>query len=683
MSGSTCDSDEDRLALDTPLDERPGLCGDEGSSSDVVSDYCADSEHNPHPSSDSISEPSLSFDRLNVAWQSNDSKAAPRRPAFRTLPSLDRRPADLEVTSSNSLSKCNASRMNGVSSAVSTGLEMGLGLGGVASNGVLQVHNLSSSYASTGNTVTRRHEMLPVQNDGAFAGVMTREGHSDLQRRRTTGGLHAGASPVGKMRIHRTGTQDPHGVHAAVDDSHSSGSNTASSSPMVDYDRTFASMSTPYGTPSHEHNATLSPIIGLDADLSSNDSNVGVRLESYGRTPTDVRNHAMASGAKMIMPDANVPGGLMGVGEVGHFGPGVRAKVTEVLKALAPTLPIAREDGGVVHMIEYGSSKSRSALLFQPVISMVARSSSSQSPSTTSFCITHEDAPPSDFRSTMQLLDSHPESYMDANWQAKHSPSLQNAIFPSFTARPFGARTAPPNTMHLGLSLMDLHWSHAPVASSTSRAAAAESELTAFLRARANEFKKDGVLVMAYIARREQSRSDETPTANAKDIWATLSDVLAPCIQRLVSCGMLKSDLARCLLELPLNPRTASQTRASLSSVKEEWDLTWSYGLEACGGERLPSEPDLLRLPHPAWKAYESRCLSRVAFTEHVIQLSKTLYETHFRATLRDKGRFSKGAVEFVLDSLWDALFSRIVDQPSAIIQNVEIEVCLYALRRR
>lgn len=72
----------------------------------------------------------------------------------------------------------------------------------------------------------------------------------------------------------------------------------------------------------------------------------------------------------------------------------------------------------------------------------------------------------------------------------------------------------------------------------------------------------------------------------------------------------------------------------------------------------------------------------RVAFTEHMIQLYKNLFEGHFRAVLREKGKLSKGAVEFVIDSLWDVLYSRIEDQQPCPIVDVEIEVGICALRR-
>ena len=63
--------------------------------------------------------------------------------------------------------------------------------------------------------------------------------------------------------------------------------------------------------------------------------------------------------------------------------------------------------------------------------------------------------------------------------------------------------------------------------------------------------------------------------------------------------------------------------------------------------------------------------------------LFKNLYEAHFRTVLRERGKLSKGAAEFVLDSLWDILSSKIDDQhPHSPMEEVEIEVSICALRR-
>lgn len=485
-------------------------------------------------------------------------------------------------------------------------------------------------------------------------------------------------------------------------------------------------------------------------------------------------------------------GGLMGSNVGGHFGPGVRAKIIDVLEPLIADVPLRGEKDEVIHLAEYGCLNSRSIPLMQLIISKFSRRSASatgrshdgsgangpnyrelitvseesmldsrsysafdggheslgggcllpqlheQSQSSKmSFTVLHEDAPTSDFRPIIQSLDSRSDSYLDAQWQASHRPSLQNCVFSSFVGRPFASRVAPPQTMHFGLSLMDLHWTHTPHNNAVPLSTCSHAELSTFLKARACEFKQGGVLMMAFLARSEEnsqtkrrksapqvSGSPTTPLQHERagslrglpvasgtpdggasftrksstDIWTKLTNTLAPCIQRLVSCGMLKSDVARHLLDLPLHPRTPRQTQSALGSLGHLWKTEWSCGLGQEGYSdahdattasdsgllRLPpSEPQPLRISHPAWKAFQAGTLSRVAFTEHMLMLFKNLYETHFRTVLRERGKLSKGAVEFVLDSLWDILSSKIDDQhPNNPFEEVEIEVTVCALRR-
>lgn len=695
--------------------------------------------------------------------------------------------ANLAGTSSDALS-----HVVSPTSVVSAGLGMGLGARMGASTLSTSIPQTSSSELNS--YIEARFDRFAGQMDLnalAMSGLQLTEGQNDylshvkiksdhaadevsfaeldrddaeLNRRRTTGGLQSRreirpSGVVGKRRVHRTGTQDPHGAHmneveegtVSGDSSHFS---TTHSSPFVE-PQVHGTTSTPLDTPSHGHKALLSPSIEYKAETSSFHS----RYEDSKAFPDRTREANNEIHDKFAQPTIggayNLDGGLMGVGEVGHFGPGVRAKVSELIEAFIGTIPLLGQEGETVNMMEYGALNSRSGSLLRPAISSLAKRAAVEEQieggdskkdvqpnyfqgrsqratfqvedSKISFCVTHEDAPSTDFRAMTQMLETHRDSYLNAHWQAKHSPCLTNSIFPSFAARPFASRLAPPNTMHLGISLMDMHWTHTPNNAQISRATTAQAELTAFLNSRANEFKKDGLLFMAYIARSDDSirpclgserlssdpmmTDDENSTysispieresyniantqafrAPKKDIWTTLSNTLAPCIQRLVSCGMLKSDVARHLLDLPMHPRTAKQTRAALKSVEDKWKLEWSCGLGQNQNQNdkegiassLPNEPTPLRLAHPAWKAFESGCLSRVPFAEHMIQLFKNLYECHFRNVLREKGRLSKGAVEFVLDSLWDALFSRIVDSSSSTAKDIEIEVCIFALRRR
>ncbi|SPO38208.1 uncharacterized protein PSFLO_03685 [Pseudozyma flocculosa] len=758
-----------------------------------------------------------------------------------------------------------------VSSVVSNGLEMGLGVNLASSALINSIPGATSAVSGLAEPRYHRpggtsYDSAPLQRD-AFSPVLTDRApaqaapkpqtrsqspstdgaESDLHRRRTTGWMEGNGrrpDPSRQARHHRADTHDPIISHARSQllqqqhekqQHHQNNYISLRSSPMITTQdlpigymldmplsaetsldrnsslgghsstraRASISGSTHPETPSFGEHATLSPDAHMHAD---------------GLNPFQLRGDGMRGGAGRANRAHDHPvhdgqasgphnGALMGLGAGGHFAPGVRAKVAEVLPRLISDIPLTGHEGETVTIAEYGCLNTRSVQLMQPIISWFAeKAQQGASPANTAadaaadpstgyfglggepslgasmrtalgsgpksdvpcrvnFSIVHEDSPQADFRPVAQTLNSSSDSYLNSHWQATHEPSLQNAIFQSFVSRPFASRIVPPSTVHLGISLMDLHWSHTPRNPAVSQATSAHAELTAFLTARAHEFRQGGVFLMAYIARseegaklplperprstincddsgkadglhlsrladdggggggsvvdlsdamspppsvpgvfRERSRSNSTPnrptvtsptstsTRRSTDIWTTLTDTLAPCLQRLVSCGMLKSDVARHLLTLPMHPRTPKQTQNVLRSVKHLWSVEWSCGLDEAlppsedhtptGASELRSEAEPLRLPHPAWKALQAGTLSRVAFAEHMIQLFKNLYEAHFRVILREKGRLSKGAVEFVLDSLWDVLQSRIDDQEPCPIAQCELEVQVVALRR-
>lgn len=474
-------------------------------------------------------------------------------------------------------------------------------------------------------------------------------------------------------------------------------------------------------------------------------------------------------------------GGLMGSTVGGHFGSGIRAKVIEVLGPLISTVPLEGSVGETIHLAEFGCLNSRSVPLMQLIISKFAHrldhlhrnnalpsvaedddgqdfaSQVSSAPPSAAylhrqhltatqspfqFCVYHEDSPSADFRLISQSLDSRSDSYLEPHWQISHEPSLHKAIFPLFVGRPFASVIAPPKTMHFGLSLMDLHWTHTPVNHAVPLATCADAELMSFLKSRATEFKTGGILMVALLARsdqaskanvlctakgsssvdsplegwkkaqstnatRDRSSSSALPrsseptgsrnTTGSEDIWTTLSNTLAPCIQRLVSCGMLKPDVARHLLQLPLHPRTPKQTKQTLTSLRHLWHVEWSCGLGAQGSTesssstttqgdatatKLPSEPQPLRIGHPAVKAFRAGTLSRVALSEHMVMLFRQLYQHHFRKVLRTEGKLTTGTTEFVLDFLWDALKQKVDDHEGMGMEEVDIEVTMFALRR-
>ena len=443
-----------------------------------------------------------------------------------------------------------------------------------------------------------------------------------------------------------------------------------------------------------------------------------------------------------------------------QFGPGVRAKLNTVLPSLIQTIPLS--GSRTIFITEYGCMNSRAVHLFRTIIEKFVtrvmekelndpsfqkkkqlepqRASRNGFPEETAdivnFMVIHEDSNQSEMRSFQHMLETHPDSYLDPLWQSSHSPSLQHAIFSTLATRPFGSRIVPPDSLHLGFSLMDMHWTHAPT-NNVSIASMAHAELTMSLNARAREFRRGGIFILAFVARSEVTAVDENGAKNSKsdvrselgasaveakrvsnspaaiseqdgsrlasiqgpimepnprDIWATMSDMIVPCLQRLVSCGMMKVDVARQMLTLPMHPRSVSQTLRVLEKFNNVWSLDWSCGLgksdlneivtDTGGVVTLQSEPNALRLPQPAWLALKAGKITHAAYHEHVIHMFKNLYEGHFRVVLRERGQLSKGAVEFILDSLWDVLRSRIDEPESFPLANCELEVQLLALRR-
>lgn len=703
-----------------------------------------------------------------------------------------------------------------------------------------QSSGLHHSTEDAGSALILSHsEKAP--EDASLSSLSNTE--AELSRRRTTGwDVGKARKTVGKRDRQRAGTRDvtfaprpetsrppaavPPKEHVATgvisliphfrdgSDHHISGYSAGIDSGASSFDsrsthaRASRTASTQVDTPSLSGHAMLSPDVNPHVDtrgglFGGRGNNDGIAEDERIKRAKEALLRDEANGGSASYGNN---GGLMGSNVGGHFGPGIRAKVIEVLDPLIAAVPMTGQEGETLQLVEYGCLNSRSIPLMQLIVSKLVQRAHSRGPSLAAvaeenlsdgassasnygtpheergtarhvhidgepsrvnFTVLHEDNTQADFRPIIQSLDSRSDSYLDATWQATHNPPLQNAVFPSFVGRPFASRVAPPETFHFGLSLMDLHWTHTPQNPAISLATSAHAELATFLKARAAEFKTGGILVVAFLARSDDERSpsvqrrqkatstiqpasqshDNSPVNSLRqldadqrerssstppkpdlsgaygggkkstDIWTTLTNSLAPCIQRLVSCGMLKSDVARHLLNLPLHPRTPRQTKSVLTSVRHLWNVEWSCGLgegdktgpsgssptsatasnagTSGGGSanaprrgsgprgKLPSEPQPLRIAHPAWKAFQAGTLSKVALAEHMIMLFKNLYETHFRSVLREKGKLSKGAVEFVLDSLWDVLSSRIDDShPSNPMEEVEIEVTICALRK-
>lgn len=73
--------------------------------------------------------------------------------------------------------------------------------------------------------------------------------------------------------------------------------------------------------------------------------------------------------------------------------------------------------------------------------------------------------------------------------------------------------------------------------------------------------------------------------------------------------------------------------------------------------------------------------MSRIQFAEHAQQFIRVLYDSHFRTVLRDQGKFSRGRIEEIMDSLNDTLREKLEDPDRAVLK-LEMDVCVLALRR-
>ena len=169
-------------------------------------------------------------------------------------------------------------------------------------------------------------------------------------------------------------------------------------------------------------------------------------------------------------------------------------------------------------------------------------------------------------------------------WQDSHQHTLHGRLFAHVSNQPFADQIVPPASVHIGFSLFDLHWQHSIYPPLLSSAAIAHAEMTAFLQARAVEFASGGILLLAYIqtdinssdlpgftsplrpttrpilshrssaqrmSRRRSGSSPALPSyGRPADVWHVLASALAPCIQRLIGCGMIRSDMARQLLSV-------------------------------------------------------------------------------------------------------------------------------------
>ncbi|GAA97350.1 hypothetical protein E5Q_04028 [Mixia osmundae IAM 14324] len=479
----------------------------------------------------------------------------------------------------------------------------------------------------------------------------------------------------------------------------------------------------------------LPPLEDAESVYSSPDrSSQGVEQHSKGGSMLTLSEspftmHSFA-GRGNIVGDADQVGHFVEAGS--YFATATTDKVCEMIDNVLTLPVIAQAEDCIVRkphyqIVEYGSARTSSWGLASFVVQKINKAlDKNDQPS---YSVVHADCSREALISTAQRVCSANDSYLSPAWLHSQVPNLTGRIFQSFVTSEWGTTVVPESSVHVGLSILDLEWSHTNHYCSQP-ATRAFNELTGFLELRATEFIKDGMLFVCFVQRsdlppasvarpgdvrrctephthedslmvpslnsggRRRSGSSPPPATTAVctepqvDIWRALTSTLTPCVQRLVSTGQIKPDTARNLLAVPIYPRSPRQTIAALKAVSNLWQLEAScltHESHADSLEAVASEPskkyqtDCLYLLHPACAAVRSGALDSSVYAEHALSFVKRLYDRHFRQTLRRTG-MSRNSVEWTLQLLYDTLREKIEEGGLA---RLELEIAVLALRRR
>ncbi|WVQ94340.1 hypothetical protein IAU59_001419 [Kwoniella sp. CBS 9459] len=195
------------------------------------------------------------------------------------------------------------------------------------------------------------------------------------------------------------------------------------------------------------------------------------------------------------------------------------------------------------------------------------------------------------------------------------------------------------------------------------------------------------------------------------DIWQAMSHALSPAIQRLVSLGEIKTQVAPLLVDVPFWPRTLDSMRMTLSRLTD-WDVlsesaTSESGLK--GGEEMirsiSDESDVMlpehlgeaysfeekrewadagvrivRLSHPAWRAFREGKIDRAAYARRIAQYCRSVYEGHLKKVLRERGRMDISQCETTVQELFKVLVEKC---ELGALDALEIDVGIVVLKRK
>ncbi|WWC87563.1 uncharacterized protein L201_002453 [Kwoniella dendrophila CBS 6074] len=188
------------------------------------------------------------------------------------------------------------------------------------------------------------------------------------------------------------------------------------------------------------------------------------------------------------------------------------------------------------------------------------------------------------------------------------------------------------------------------------------------------------------------------------DIWQSMSHALSPAIQRLVSLGEIKTQVAPLLVDVPYWPRTLESLKQTLSKSQNEWEPLIDssdnfdgekseYKKEIPEHEFSPNEYSkeekreweesgikIHRLAHPAWIDYRNGKIDRNGYAKRISMYCRSVYEGHLKKVLREKGRMDISQCETTVQELFKVLVEKC---ELGALDALEIDIGIIVLKRK
>ncbi|WWC68940.1 uncharacterized protein I206_102876 [Kwoniella pini CBS 10737] len=198
------------------------------------------------------------------------------------------------------------------------------------------------------------------------------------------------------------------------------------------------------------------------------------------------------------------------------------------------------------------------------------------------------------------------------------------------------------------------------------------------------------------------------PRKYRTDIWQAMSHALSPAIQRLVSLGEIKTQVAPFLVDVPFWPRTLESVQSTLSKNFNEWETLIRPGLESevsqseqqkISGLSYESDTEnmneysneekkeweesgikIFRLTHPAWIDFKKGKIDRNGYAKRISMYVRSVYESHLKKVLREKGRMDISQCETTVQELFKVLIEKC---ELGALDNLEIDIGIIVLKRK